>query len=112
MRDSGTAFARVSSVERRLTGDACVEALLRAGFRIRSRGTGIAILVRGASLVMIPNVTTIEKEMLQAILRSAGITRTELDLHLAHVPTRSGFFAKHQPADGTAPAASKGSRRG
>jgi hypothetical protein len=55
-------------------------------------------------MVMIPDIGVIEPSMLQAILRSAGMTARELDLHLAHVPNRSGFFAKHQskPADAAA----------
>jgi hypothetical protein len=86
-------------MEPRLTGDACVEALLRAGFRIRSRNAGLAILVRGASMVVIPDVGTIEADMLAAILRSAGLSWAELERHLAHVPSRSGFFAKAPAGD-------------
>jgi hypothetical protein len=100
------------SVERRLTGDAVVEALLRAGFRIRSRGNGIAILVHGSSMVMIPDVDVVEGDLLASILRSAGVTREALERHLNHIPTRSGFFAKSPagpPAAAAAPT-SKGRR--
>ena len=90
----GTALAAAGFVEKRITGDACVEALLRAGFRIRSRTSGLAILVRGASVVMIPDVEVIETDLLDSVLRSAGITWAELEPHLAHVPSRSGLFAK------------------
>ena len=92
-------------MERKITGDACVEALLRAGFRIRSRTTGIAILVRGTSLVMIPDVEAIELDLLDSVLRSAGVTWAELESHLshlAHVPSRSGFFTKPVVKDGPA----------
>lgn len=71
-----------------------MEALLRAGFRIRNRGNGLAILVRNGKLVMIPDVGVIEGDLLRAILRSAGVSRTELEAHLAHGVTRSGFFTK------------------
>ncbi len=81
-------------MERKITGDACVEALLRAGFRIRSRTTGIAILVRGTSLVVVPDVEVIELDLLDSVLRSAGVTWAELESHLAHAPSRSGFFTK------------------
>lgn len=67
---------------------------MRAGFRIRNRTSGLAILVRGASMVMIPDVEVIETDLLESVLRSAGISWAELELHLAHVPLRSGFFAK------------------
>lgn len=77
-----------------------MEALIRAGFRIRNRGNGIAMLARGSSIVMVPDVGVIEDGLLEAILRSAGITMLELEAHLAHVPTRSGFFTKHRvPVD-------------
>ncbi len=92
-------------MERRLSGDACVEALIRAGFRIRSRGQSIAILARGSCIVMVPDVEVIDEEMLRAILRSAGVLPGELELHLAHHPTRSGFFAKHRGLDAKDPAA-------
>jgi hypothetical protein len=49
--------------------------------------------------------------MLAAILRSAGLEWLELEKHLAHVPSRSGFFTKStvqplavphdEPADST-----------
>ena len=93
---------RSDYLERKITGDACVEALLRAGFRIRSRTTGIAILVRGTSLVMIPDVEVIELDLLDSVLRSAGVTWAELESHLAHVPSRSGFFTKPVGKDGPA----------
>lgn len=83
-------------MEHRLTGDACVEALIRAGFRIRNGGNGIAILMRGPSMVMIPDVEVVEEPLLQAILRSAGMTKAELDAQLKHKPTRSGFFTTSQ----------------
>lgn len=67
---------------------------MRAGFRIRSRTSGLAILVRGASMVMIPDVEVIETDLLESVLRSAGISWAELERHLAHGPSRSGFFAK------------------
>jgi hypothetical protein len=107
-RARGTAFAPLYPVERKLTGDACVEALLRAGFRIRSRGNGIAILVRGASVVMVPDVDHIKADLLSSILRSSGVSREELEGHLAHHPKRSGFFLK---APGDAQAAPSSLRR-
>ncbi len=86
-----------------LTGDACVSALIRMGFRVRHRADGLVLLARSGSIVMVPDVGVIEPFMLKAILRSAGITQTELDAHLAHVPLRSGFFTKAAvPRDGTA----------
>ncbi len=96
----GTPLAAVALVQRRITGDACVEALLRAGFHIRSRSSGLAILVRKGSLVMIPDVEVIETDLLASVLRSAGLSWSELEIHLAHVPSRSGFFAR--PALGAA----------
>jgi len=77
-----------------VTGDACVSALIRAGFRVRHRGNGLALLARAGSIVMVPDVGVLEPHMLRAILRSANISKTELDVHLANVPSRSGFFMK------------------
>jgi hypothetical protein len=77
-----------------VTGDACVSALIRAGFQVRHRGNGLALLARAGSIVMVPDVGVLEPHMLGAILRSANITKTELDVHLANVPSRSGFFMK------------------
>ena len=92
----GTPLAHCCCVEedKTITGDACVEALLRAGFRIRSNGNGIAILVRGTNVVMVPDLEGIEPALMHAILRSAGLTREELDAHLQHHPKRSGFFPR------------------
>lgn len=86
--------------ERSVTGDACVSALIRAGFKVRHRGNGLALLARAGNIVMVPDVGVLEPYMLRAILRSAGVSQTELDLHLANVPSRSGFFLK-TPADAT-----------
>lgn len=77
-----------------VTGDACVSALIRAGFKVRHRGNGLALLARSGSIVMVPDVGVIEPHMLDAILRSANISRMELESHLANVPSRSGFFMK------------------
>lgn len=94
---AGTTLATTHRVKSGpFSGEACVEALIRAGFRIRSRGAGIALLARAPNMVMVPDVAVIEDGMLKAILRSAGITMLELQSHLAHVPKRSGFFAKHR----------------
>lgn len=84
--------------ERSVTGDACVSALIRAGFKVRHRGSGLVLLARSGNIVMVPDVGVLESYMLRAILRSAGVSQTELDLHLANVPSRSGFFSK-TPAD-------------
>lgn len=84
--------------ERSVTGDACVSALIRAGFKVRHRGNGLVLLARSGNIVMVPDVGVLEPYMLRAILRSAGVSQTELDLHLASVPSRSGFFLK-TPAD-------------
>ena len=67
---------------------------MRAGFHVRSRTSGLAILVRKGSLVMIPDVEVIETELLASVLRSAGLSWAELESHLAHAPSRSGFFAR------------------
>ena len=88
-----------------ITGDACVEALLRAGFRIRTNGHGIATLVRGKNVVMVPDLEVLEPALLRAIVRSSGLTREELDVHLAHYPKRSGFFPRV-----TDPAANRSSK--
>gem|GEM_PF-2692663 len=93
-------LAVIGPVEQRLlTGDACVSALLRAGFKIKHRGTGLVLLSRGTAVVMVPDVGVLEPFMLRAILRSAGITEAELEAHLAHVPTRSGIFTRPRSDD-------------
>lgn len=77
LRRPGTALATHGRVgdEGNISGDALVEALLRAGFRIRSRTNGIAILVRNGNVVMVPDLDVVEPAMLRAIVRSSGLTR-------------------------------------
>lgn len=77
-----------------------MSALIRAGFRVRHRGSGLVLLARSGNIVMVPDVGVLEPHMLGAILRSAGVSQTELDLHLANVPSRSGFFV-NTAADAT-----------
>lgn len=93
--------------EKPVTGDACVSALIRAGFHVRHRGSGLALLARAGNIVMVPDVGVLEPHMLHAILRSANISKTELDIHLANVPSRSGFFMKQSP-DSVRPFPSEG----
>ena len=71
-----------------------MSALIRAGFRVRHRGSGLVLLARSGNIVMVPDVGVLEPHMLGAILRAAGVSQTELALHLANVPSRSGFFVR------------------
>lgn len=88
------ALARRTAVELNVTGEACVLALLRAGFQLKHRGNGLALLKKDGRIVMVPDVELLEPDMLRAILRSANLDPQELAHHLRHSPTRSGFFAK------------------
>jgi hypothetical protein len=107
-------------VRRTISGEACAAGLLRAGFRIHRRSSGVSVLKREARLVMIPDVEALSPDMVDAIVRSAGMTLGELDRHLDPAPTRSGWFTRAKvdgaTADATedkasAPASSRGKQR-
>lgn len=82
---------------------------MRAGFRVHHRGHGFTLLKRETRLVLVPSVSMLSPDMLDAILRSAGLTSGELETHLPPTPSRSGMFAK-TPVDGVAPAPPSSSR--
>lgn len=65
-----------------IDGDACVNALIATGFRVSHRGQGLTLLRRGARVVLVPDVDELAPSMLDAILRSAGLSEEELAAHL------------------------------
>jgi hypothetical protein len=69
-------------VRRTVDGEACVLALLDAGFHVHHRGHGIALLRRGAKVVLVPSVDSVTPQMFDAIARSAGLSQDELWEHL------------------------------
>jgi predicted RNA binding protein YcfA (HicA-like mRNA interferase family) len=62
----------------RLSGARCVERLCELGFEVVRSAFGMTLLRRADKRVMIPDVEKIEPEMLRAILRSAGVSESEL----------------------------------
>jgi len=95
----------------KVSGEACVLALLRAGFRLKQRASGFVFLTRNGKIVMVPDVEVMEPDMLRAILRSADISEAELVRHLVNGPTRSGFFVKTVTPEVAAPKSTGGRRR-
>ncbi len=77
----------------RMSGRDCVRALEASGFKIRTRMGGITTLIREGQgkMVVVPEVDELTPELLQAILRSAGLSLTELYAGLAgtHLRIRS-----------------------
>lgn len=53
-------------------------ALEHAGFRVKHRLTGLTTLARDRRTVVVPGVAALSADMLVAILRSAGLSYTEL----------------------------------
>jgi hypothetical protein len=90
----GTAFAVGRLVQRTIDGEACVSALQRAGFTVQHRGHGLTLLRRGSRLVLVPAVGVFSAPLLDAILRSAGLTATELEEHLPQPKSRSGMLQR------------------
>jgi hypothetical protein len=70
-----------------VSGSECVEALLAAGFSVRSRSDDLACLVSGMRSVSVPTVAMLTPDELVAVLRQAGVAYTDfLDL-LSEAPT-------------------------
>jgi predicted RNA binding protein YcfA (HicA-like mRNA interferase family) len=65
-----------------LSGSDCVKALEASGFRVRARMGGVTTLVRDRRLVVVPEVSAVTPDLLHAILRSAGVSFTELHVAL------------------------------
>jgi hypothetical protein len=99
---SGMPFAKGCLVHRTIDGQACVTALQRAGFIVQHQGHGLTLLRRGARIVLVPAVGVFSAPMLDAILRSAGLTASELEEHLPRLPKRSGTYPRRD-LDGAPP---------
>jgi predicted RNA binding protein YcfA (HicA-like mRNA interferase family) len=61
-----------------LSGADCVKALERSGFQVRGRTGGITTLARSGRLVVVPEVPGVTPALLSSILRSAGLSLTQL----------------------------------
>jgi len=61
-----------------LSGAACAERLTQLGFRVVHRGKGTTPLRRDDRRVLVPDVDVVGADLLDAILRSAGVTLREL----------------------------------
>lgn len=105
-------FATTADVRGNVDGEACVTALLRAGFHVHHRAHGLALLKRDARIVLVPSVDIVTPQMFEAIARSAGLTRDELEAHLPRARRSSGTFARAQlDASDIAPPSSAGGGR-
>ena len=99
-------------MRRTIDAEACVTALLRAGFHVHHRAHGLALLKRAGKVVLVPNVEIVTSQMFDAIARSAGLSREELEAHLPRAPKASGMFARPQlDANDIAPPSSAGGGR-
>jgi hypothetical protein len=63
----------------RLSGEACVLRLTELGFRVTNRTLCLTTLKKGERLVIVPDVETVDPDMLEAILRSAGLDGSVFD---------------------------------
>lgn len=73
-----------------LSGEACIERLVALGFVVFHKGTGVTMLARDKRRVLVPHISVLGPEMIEGIVRSAGITRAEL----SGVRHKSGFVRK------------------
>lgn len=73
----------------KLSGADFVQRLEHLGFTVARAAYGMTLLRRAERRVMIPDVETIEPEMMNAIFRSAGITESEF-----FGRTRSGVYPR------------------
>jgi hypothetical protein len=99
-------------VRRTIDGEACVTALLRAGFHVHHRAHGLALLKCGSKIVLVPSVDSVTPQMFEAIARSAGLSHEELEEKLPRSPKHSGTFTRpHLDAHDIAPPSSAGGGR-
>lgn len=71
--------------------DVCIRALQAAGFVVRRRGGGIALLARGPRMVVVPDLPALDPNLVGSILRSANLDPTEFRQLVAR---QSGMFSK------------------
>jgi hypothetical protein len=70
-----------------VSGADCIDALLQAGFVVRSTENGITTLARDMRVVAVPRVSILSPEELQAVLRESRLSYGAfLDL-LSETPT-------------------------
>ena len=104
-------FATTAVVRRTIDGEACVTALLKAGFHVHHRAHGLALLKRAGKIVLVPSVESVTPQMFEAIARSAGLSAEELSNHLPRAPRNSGTFTRPQLDVELAPPSSAGGGR-
>jgi hypothetical protein len=61
-----------------LSGEACVARLEALGFTVFRRRSAVTLLERGRRRVLVPHIASLGTEMLEGVLRSAGVTEAEL----------------------------------
>ncbi len=94
-----------------VSGFECVDALLLAGFAIRSRSDSATILERDLRVVVVPDVAMLTPEDLEALLRDAGIAYDDfLDL-LSETPTEPDVQIENSGIRRTIPPANGAQRR-
>jgi hypothetical protein len=70
-----------------VSGAECVDALVMAGFGVRSRTDSSTKLGKGMRVVLVPNVALLPPEDLASILREAGVRYLEFLDYLSETPT-------------------------
>lgn len=70
-----------------VSGAECVDALVVAGFTVRSRSDSATVLGQGVRVVVVPDVAMLTPDDLYALLRDAGIAYERLLDLLAETPT-------------------------
>jgi hypothetical protein len=71
-----------------ISGAECVVALILAGFRVKRRAAGRTVLMRGAQVVVVPEVLVLSRTILEGILSDADITHDRFLALLAEETTR------------------------
>lgn len=83
-----------------VSGRTLLEALLRAGFEVRHRTSGLAIVERGYRVLVVPDVPRLAPDQLTALLSAAGVTYAALEGLLDdRAALRSGLYPRHRADD-------------
>lgn len=87
-----------------LSGQDVVAAFVAGGFRVARRERGLALLVRGVQVVVVPETTNLSETRIRGLLERAEVAEEDLLAWLARAGTpvrvSSGFHRKSEPPTG------------
>jgi hypothetical protein len=71
-----------------------VDALLQAGFAVRSRSADSTLLVKGLRSVFVPTVAMLTPDEMSSVLRDAGLAYSDFLEFLSETPTEPDLLRK------------------